>query len=127
MTLIYHLQNMILRIIRYFWDLLRLGAVFSCVFSVIMRMVEQDVVPDAVIRFGIRCLLRIRLFSVGVLGRTPCRFVVSQHMLSLHWTLLQMAGTLEQQLERKMAFVKELKCLPIAVQTAAANEQHYEV
>lgn len=127
MTLIYHLQNMILRIIRYFWDLLRLGAVFSCVFSAIMRMVEQDLVPDAVIRFGIRCLLQIRLFSVGVLGRTPCRSVVSQHMLSLPWTLLQMAGTLEQQLERKMAFVKELKCLPIAVQTAAANEQHYEV
>lgn len=38
-----------------------------------------------------------------------------------------MGGTLEQQLERKMAFVRELKCLPVAVQTAAANEQHYEV
>lgn len=40
---------------------------------------------------------------------------------------LQMGGTVEQQLERKMAFVRELKCLPVAVQTAAANEQHYEV
>lgn len=38
-----------------------------------------------------------------------------------------MQGSLEQQLERKMAFVQELKCLPVAVQTAAANEQHYEV
>lgn len=38
-----------------------------------------------------------------------------------------MAGSLEQQVERKMAFVQELKGLPIAVQTAAANEQHYEV
>jgi len=41
--------------------------------------------------------------------------------------LMQMRGTVEQQLERKMAFVQELKCLPVAVQTAAANEQHYEV
>lgn len=38
-----------------------------------------------------------------------------------------MEGTNEQQLERKMAFVQELKVLPIAVHTAAANEQHYEV
>jgi hypothetical protein len=38
-----------------------------------------------------------------------------------------MGGTVEQQLERKMAFVRELKCLPVAVQTATANEQHYEV
>ena len=41
--------------------------------------------------------------------------------------LPQLGGTVEQQLERKMAFVRELKCLPVAVQTAAANEQHYEV
>lgn len=38
-----------------------------------------------------------------------------------------MSGTLEQQLERKMAFVRELKMSQVAVQTAAANEQHYEV
>lgn len=48
-------------------------------------------------------------------------------MLSLIVIAVQMAGSLEQQLERKMAFVQELKCLPVAVQTAAANEQHYEV
>ncbi|WIA30748.1 hypothetical protein OEZ86_000814 [Tetradesmus obliquus] len=66
-----------------------------------MRVTELDVVPDFIIRRGIRLLLKIRLQS--------------------------MAGSLEQQLERKMAFVQELKCLPVAVQTAAANEQHYEV
>lgn len=38
-----------------------------------------------------------------------------------------MQGTVEQQLQRKVAFVQELKTLPIAIQTAAANEQHYEV
>lgn len=27
----------------------------------------------------------------------------------------------------KMAFVDELKSMPIAIETAAANEQHYEV
>ena len=34
-------------------------------------------------------------------------------------------GALEQ-LRKVQAFVEELKTLPIAVQTAAANEQHYE-
>jgi hypothetical protein len=38
-----------------------------------------------------------------------------------------MQGSVEQQLQRKVAFVQELKTLPIAIQTAAANEQHYEV
>lgn len=52
---------------------------------------------------------------------------MSSHPACALSLLLQMGGSLEQQLERKMAFVRELKCLPVAVQTAAANEQHYEV
>ena len=33
----------------------------------------------------------------------------------------------EQQVARIQAFVDELKRLPIAIETDAANEQHYEV
>lgn len=39
----------------------------------------------------------------------------------------QLSGTLEDQTARKWAFIEELKTLPVAIQTAAANEQHYEV
>jgi hypothetical protein len=37
------------------------------------------------------------------------------------------AGSLEQRLARKLAFVEELKTMPIAIETKTANEQHYEV
>ena len=36
-------------------------------------------------------------------------------------------GGAADQLRKVQTFVEELKTLPIAVQTAAANEQHYEV
>lgn len=38
-----------------------------------------------------------------------------------------MPQTLEERTQQKVRFVEELKVLPVAVQTAAANEQHYEV
>lgn len=38
-----------------------------------------------------------------------------------------MPQTIEDQVQHKLRFVEELKVLPVAVQTAAANEQHYEV
>jgi hypothetical protein len=38
-----------------------------------------------------------------------------------------MPKTLEERTQYKMRFVEELKVLPVAVHTAAANEQHYEV
>uniref|UniRef100_A0A383W165 Methyltransferase domain-containing protein n=1 Tax=Tetradesmus obliquus TaxID=3088 RepID=A0A383W165_TETOB len=101
MSLVYHAQAVVIRLLTWLYDLLQLGAVFDAFLKVVMRVTELDVVPDFIIRRGIRLLLKIRLQS--------------------------MAGSLEQQLERKMAFVQELKCLPVAVQTAAANEQHYEV
>lgn len=101
MSLVYHAQAVVIRLLTWLYDLLQLGAVFDAFLKVVMRVTELDVVPDFIIRRGIRLLLKIRLQS--------------------------MAGSLEQQLERKVAFVQELKCLPVAVQTAAANEQHYEV
>lgn len=38
-----------------------------------------------------------------------------------------MPRTLEERLQYKNRFVEDLRVLPVAVHTAAANEQHYEV
>jgi len=63
---------------------------------------ERDILPDALIRLGMRFLVRQRL-------REEDR------------------GSTEANLERKLSFVKELRSGPIAIHTAAANQQHYEV
>jgi len=65
-------------------------------------LLEKDVVPDYLIRVGIRRLLaeRIREESVGGVDVQQARF---------------------------MALIADLKASPIAIETAAANEQHYEV
>jgi cyclopropane-fatty-acyl-phospholipid synthase len=67
-----------------------------------MKWVEKGWVPDALIRWGIRRLLRVRL-------RQEDR------------------GGVEAQTQALQAFIRELKAGPIAVHTAAANEQHYEL
>jgi cyclopropane-fatty-acyl-phospholipid synthase len=66
------------------------------------RWLEKDVVPDWLIRLGIRRLLRERL-------REESR------------------GGLESQAARLAVFVERLRTSPIAIQTRAANQQHYEV
>ncbi|EIE20597.1 methyltransferase type 11 [Coccomyxa subellipsoidea C-169] len=66
-----------------------------------MQAVERDLVPDFLIRRGIRYLLSQRVQNAR-------------------------EGGVEEQERRKQAFVDELKSLPIAVQTSIANEQHYE-
>ncbi|MEZ6197684.1 MAG: cyclopropane-fatty-acyl-phospholipid synthase family protein [Planctomycetota bacterium] len=65
-------------------------------------LVERGVVPDALIRAGIRRLLRARL--------AECE-----------------AGTVEEESERARTFRAELAESPLAVNTADANEQHYEL
>ena len=64
--------------------------------------VEANYFPDWLIRIGIRALLASRLES---LPTEDC----------------------EEQQKLARSFIKELKSLPIAVQTKEANEQHYEV
>ncbi len=66
------------------------------------KLLEQNKLPDSLIRIGIRKLLRQRLKDET------------------------MANT-ELQQAHLMKLVAELKASPIAVNTAAANEQHYEV
>lgn len=65
-------------------------------------LLEKNLIPDPLIRYGIRknCAQRLREENVG---------------------------DLEIQHKKFMDFVQQLKESPIAVETTAANEQHYEV
>jgi cyclopropane-fatty-acyl-phospholipid synthase len=66
------------------------------------KLVEQNKVPDFLLRQGIRKLLRQRLVDEN-------------------------KGGVEAQQAHLMDLIAELKASPIAVNTADANEQHYEV
>jgi cyclopropane-fatty-acyl-phospholipid synthase len=70
--------------------------------SVSMRLLERDVVPDFLIRRRIRSLLAARLRAED-------------------------QGDPERQQQRLMEFIRKLAQGPVAIETAAANEQHYEV
>ena len=65
-------------------------------------LLAQDVLPDSVIRWGIRRLLRQRLQEVR-------------------------ASTPAERQANIALFAQKLRNLPVAVETKAANEQHYEV
>lgn len=67
-----------------------------------MKWVEKDIVPDFLLRRGIRNLLKDRLRE-------------------------QDRGNIEAQNQALQNFLGELRQSPIAVHTQAANEQHYEV
>lgn len=67
-----------------------------------MSLVEKGLLPDAVIRHGIRRLLAQRLVEED-------------------------QGDPEAQQAHLMQLVQSLRASPVAIETAAANEQHYEV
>ena len=69
------------------------------------RAVERHLVPDCVLRAGIRTLLRQRLAEL------PNPDTAAPSTLFAH----------------KLAFVREITGLPTAIATDAANAQHYEV
>lgn len=70
--------------------------------SLAMNLLERDLLPDALIRYGIRRLLAQRLRD----ERKP---------------------DAEQQQAHLMEFVERLRTSPVAIATREANEQHYEV
>ncbi len=70
--------------------------------DLLSRWLARDVFPDAALRMGIRRLLRQRLREEN-------------------------RGGIEAQREHLMRLVRGLREAPIATETAAANEQHYEV
>jgi cyclopropane-fatty-acyl-phospholipid synthase len=65
-------------------------------------LLESDRLPDFVIRAGIRRLVRTRLRE-------------------------ESAGGVEAQQQRLATFIEKLRQSPIAIETKAANDQHYEV
>ena len=70
--------------------------------SVLIELAERGVLPDGLIRWGIRGLDRQRL-------------------------KLEDCGDIECRLEAKKRLIAALRTSPIAIETDAANEQHYEV
>ena len=66
------------------------------------RLLERDLLPDWLIRIGIRRLLAQRLREEDM-------------------------GDEEKRCARLLAFVEQLKVSPVAIATEAANQQHYEV
>jgi cyclopropane-fatty-acyl-phospholipid synthase len=66
------------------------------------KWLERDLLPDWLIRLGIRRLLAARLRE-------------------------EQEGGVEAQAERLMRFIAQLRRSPIAIRPDAANEQHYEV
>lgn len=70
--------------------------------SLAMNLLERDLVPDFLIRRRIRALLAARLREED-------------------------QGDPEKQQQRLQDFVRQLATSPVAIETKAANEQHYEV
>jgi cyclopropane-fatty-acyl-phospholipid synthase len=66
------------------------------------NLLQRDLLPDALLRLGIRRLLRQRL-------REECR------------------GDIEAQMAALQGLIAQLRTSPIAIETAAANAQHYEL
>jgi hypothetical protein len=65
MALLLQLQGALLLVVRYFADMLHLTQLYELAFGAFMRyFVERDLVPDFLLRRGIRLLLRKRLAEV---------------------------------------------------------------
>jgi cyclopropane-fatty-acyl-phospholipid synthase len=67
-----------------------------------IRLAESGALPDAVVRAGIRGLLRDRLRQID-------------------------AGGVEARTAREEAWIEHCRNAPVAIEQAAANRQHYEV
>ena len=67
-----------------------------------LKLAENKIIPDWLIRIGIRNLLKDRITEI-------C------------------SGNAENQQKQKIKFVNDMNRSPIAVDTNLANEQHYEV
>jgi cyclopropane-fatty-acyl-phospholipid synthase len=65
-------------------------------------LIEKDILPDRVLRWGIRRLLKRRLAD-------------------------ERPDSAAARFAKVDAFAAELRTLPVAIETKAANEQHYEV
>lgn len=80
----------------------RILSLLSGVSESFIPLIHAGWVPDFIIRWGIRLQLRNHLQQLGNVSAV-------------------------QELENKLSIVQELHTMPIAIETAAANQQHYEV
>eukprot|EP01041_Mallomonas_annulata_P010599 gene10599-22133_t len=78
------------------------NAVQTVVIPLVLPVVERNLVPDPVVRYGVRVQLAGQLDALKTLS-------------------------LEQQVKKEIDFVKELKGMGIAIAQDDANKQHYEV
>lgn len=65
-------------------------------------LLDQGLIPDPILRRAIRHLCQTRLNEIA-------------------------RSSIEEQAEAKWAYIEDLKQRPVAIETEAANEQHYEV
>ena len=77
-------------------------ATLSMPISWSMRLLERDLLPDVLVRFGIRRLLKARL--------------TEEHR-----------DNLEEQQQHLMKLIARLRRSPIAINSVEANLQHYEL
>lgn len=70
--------------------------------DLLIKLAERGRIPNRAMRAGIRRLLRQRLEAEG-------------------------SGDCEDQLERRLRFIEEMRAGPIAISCEQANEQHYEL
>ena len=124
------------------------SAVGGAAFDVAMAGVEAGLVPDAVIRRGIQALLRQRDGEVSVREGEGAVCVWAGFFIDRFFFVRARAAratpptrpeppsppffsqshvSAEARAARLQAFVDELLTMPVAIQTADANEQHYEV
>jgi proteasome assembly chaperone (PAC2) family protein len=67
-----------------------------------LPILERNLIPDAVIRFGIQREIEMEIQKINKLP-------------------------LEERAKKTQEFVEQLKSMPIAVEQKKANDQHYEV
>ena len=132
-------------------DISTMQKAYDAAFKAVLGLTEKDVVPDVVLRAGIRYLLSQRAKEV-CMGRSHrwrspvCSRLSSSSSSSRRHRpaasglarclllpeaalpLLQTSSCSGEEFYRRLqAFRDELASMPVAVQTAAANEQHYEL
>ena len=97
-------------------------------------VLDLNLLPDAVLRVGIRKLLRDRLAQEDHVRRAgrPAAAVLGRALRTAErsgrgWGAADAQGSVEANVAAKLAYVARLKELPIAINTPEANEQHYEV
>ena len=97
-------------------------------FTGALSITEKNVVPDPIIRAGIRYLLSNRAKEVRDVAIILASFAAHPHpRTDIQLPMQSTPSSGEEFYRRLQEFVEELKGMPVAIETDTANEQHYEV